>query len=670
MTDNHSSKLFIKNANSIFLGDLLDRHLDHIGVGKKMQKVDNSVIGSVIFCEEEEASIEEQAKNESSPILSYFNFLKYSYFLLYEFTKQAVFKEKLKNDTVNLTDLKYFYSLGNHDCGRMIKQDFAAVFPVYYENANILYDKIDRISRYLIPAEIVFVSSSTKDIFVFSHSGGMFLLPDDIRVVEKKHRDFIIKSYDYSYTNFANKKKFNKLSLEDRFFISKVYQVMEANRRSSISDTKQDRVSHPSIWCDFFENISENDCCKGEQGRYKMMNVLKTPVLKSLLNILKLNYGLEEVGCMRIFRGHEHQQHTLESCFKDDIFYNVSYKNNELEVVLHHLAPIFFDNKYTAFMKNNQDIKSFDTVCSVKYYMNGINNEARSEGFFQKKDTNDVKIPLGRMFFNNQNRYELCNYLVNIIDDICKRLELFGCFHKNKILNISSELQEDDNIIKEVLETLIEKIEKGPIGKEFAENSTLISEKSNGNAAEIKKMLHCERAMYILSLLKKLKNRIDYNGNCDGLNLFMGYIYQNILNDNYDSIIENWTKETKEDLDNRLEECLNKNLLVKLWYRRFFMILGLLLPFICMNIEKSGSGNIVVAVGISMLSFLLIDRLSIDKKINIHTSIFMLAPIFLSVLFLFLNNKNAMSVLNNIFDYVSFNAWKDNYFFFKTNGML
>jgi hypothetical protein len=423
MTDNHSSKLFLENSDTIFLGDLCMRHLNVDEVN--------------------------------------FNFLKYWYLFLYELTKQAIFKKQLKDNNIEFKDLHNFYSLGNHDCSILMQQDIlellnngigdtsiwsSKLYKTIQRDLDPFIEKIDIINRFLIPAEIVFDCKETPEVYVFSHSGGMFLLPDNTQMAETQYRDFSLKTYNYSYNNFSIQRQYNKLSNTD----AKDFVCILSN---ILSETNNQY--NPFIWCDFFTNIKQDEGCTHYGGRYNLMDIFDSPILQCLFSILQVNYSLFSMQSLKIFRGHEHDEDTITLCFAENDIYRVC-SQGEKKIDFFHLPPVSFDNAYVSS--------------------------------------------------NIQNR-ELDKTYISSIQDCLKA---------------------------------------PPHTKPFKE----------------------------------------------------------------------------------------------LRYRRLFMIIGLVLPFICMNIEKSGVGNIMASVGISLLSFLLIDRLSIDKKINIHTSIFLLAPISLSVLFFFINNKN------------------------------
>lgn len=479
ITDNHSSKLFLVNADSIFLGDLCGRHLNRTNIHSKKQNI-------------------------------HFNFLKYNYFFLYEMTKQALFKQQLLNNNIEFKVLKNFYSLGNHDCGSVLKKDINNLFELYpdgflFNKNNQIGDlikKIDKINRFLIPTEIIFNSSTTNDVYVLSHSGGMFFLPDSTELVEEKYKDFNLKVYNYSYTKCSIQQKlFKCIEQETKDFVNKVHKAIDF-------DSEKKNIKNPFIWCDFFTEITETIMCDFFH-RGALMDIRNTPILKILLSILKINYNLNEVNNMTIFRGHEHFnsdknfESPLGRWFQQNNIYRVNDQKSKINFF--HLAPVWFDNWYICWLIKKPKKLSFDHISTI-----GSSMEL------------------------------LPNAIVN-----AKELTIaFG----------SENIKRSDNM--------------------------------------------------------------RYN-------------------------------EKKEEI--------------------FLMCLGLILPVVFMNIEKSGMLNIVIGIGSSPWLLLLVDLLSKNNNRFFYNFLLIFLPFCLSMTLVVLNNINYIHVFKNIWQYVSFTALKDNYIFLKIN---
>lgn len=331
-----------------------------------------------------------------------------------------------------------------------------------------------------------------------SHSGGMLFLPDSTEIVEKKYKDFNLKAYNYSYTDFSIEQKFFKcIEKETQSFVNTLYY--------HISTLNNNNIINPFIWCDFFTNITEKQICHS-LGRLRLMNIITTPVLKILLSILKINYNLNTVNNMTIFRGHEHESRCVQKCFLKNNIYKVNDQKSNINFV--HLAPAWLDNYY------------------VKWIIKGWPDN----------------IPTIQM---------------------CMMLEPNEILETKELTKLKTEVQ----------------------AIEIVEEEAIISDK---------------------------------------------------------------TKKKEESIDQRL-----------------FMCLGLVLPFVFMNIKKSGICNIVTGIGSSELLLLLVHLLSKNNNRFFYNFLLIFLPFCSSMTCVVLNNINYIHIFQNIWQYVSFTALKDNYLFFK-----
>jgi hypothetical protein len=472
MTDNHSSKMFInKGKDTIFLGDLLDRHLSIPSNDLKISKNKNNNTkpsGSTIIVDEDE---DEDEKNRppiekpiKQPINKFFIFLKYMYLMLYELTLQASFKIKLEEDKDNqnfvFKDLKYFYSLGNHECGIILQQDLEKAIDGSCFNIDYIVKlsrKIDKLTRFLLPTEIVFFNKESSSVYVFSHSGGMLLLPDNTGIYEYKYKDFHLSVYKYSLfrEKYCIKQSLNNISddaLTTKIFVSKLAASIDIN----INHSNFKQKSNPFIWCDFFDEVNSQETCRYDGGRYLLMNIVQTKILKVLYNILMQNYDIKNNFLLRIFRGHEHASNKLNLFLfhEGKTCYTVLDKDpsNKSCIYFYCLPPVCLDNMFAQQMP----ILSFLENNNLNYYIDQKANLI-TENNSNKDNLVNNSIKILPAFFQDYTYFKKCQELVDVLKNITKKISIQDDKKLNEfgIIDLGKKLKTDEEIFIDILKNVL-----------------------------------------------------------------------------------------------------------------------------------------------------------------------------------------------------------------------
>lgn len=610
MTDNHSSKMFINKAeNTFFLGDLLDRHLlmpDQKVAQTSMQSAQPGCSQIIIEDDDSNKFDELMEKKKYLPINKIFYFLKYMYLMLYELTLQTNFKIKLKNcdNSLNFQDLKYFYSLGNHECGLILQTDLEKV---EIDGTDILQlaRKIDKLTRFLLPTEIVFVNTELPSVYVFSHSGGMLLLPDNINIKKKQYLDFNLSEYNYSLSRskYSIKKSLNNIydsKLMTKMFIAKLAYLIDM----PINNYNFKQKSNPFIWCDFFENITSEKFCILDDGRYSVMNIKTTQILRILYNILIQNYDLKEIFSLMIFRGHEHAPNNLCHFFSKNKCYSILDKNYYNKIHFHFLPPVCLDNTYAQFMPDKYylyDNKIIDYINELPA-MTIENNDV-------KDNTKDNMIKILPAFFNDYDYFEKCEKLIFILNKINNKIVIKKALNQDSIIDLRKELKEDKQIFIDILNNVLpwQVDQQKKIKFDVLNKAEL--------ASQILDALDKEVAGQILNALKSIADFFLYdfsNLSADQQNKYLKSVFNFI--DFINDIRQFNISDNPSKIKSKVNDILLKNRIIKISTSRDHWLVNVFFIIAILNTKKIGFNHICGLI--VAWSLLICGRIYQQKKLN------------------------------------------------------